>query len=113
MMNYPIHQIKRLKGLLIALILLFIFGSACSADTPTSVPTDSEPTPQVEVNTATPNPTATSAPSPTPTTPTLGSAGNPITIGFILTPDETIAKESAEDIAFILAEDTGYLIESA
>lgn len=57
-------------------------------------------------------PTLTPRPSPTPTQPPLGSAGNPIRIGFVLQPENTAAVNAAEDIAFFLANDTGMTVES-
>jgi phosphonate transport system substrate-binding protein len=111
MMNTQNHRLIQSKGFTIALLFLLLIASACAAETPTSMPTETET--QVEIETATSIPTATTAPSPTPTPPDLGSAGNPITMGFILTPDQASSIEAAEDVAFILADDTGYSIESA
>jgi phosphonate transport system substrate-binding protein len=115
MMNLQIHQSLGSTGFKIALLLLFLilFAAACTPETPTSTQTESVTQTQVLIETVSPFFTATTVPSPTPTIPALGSAGNPITMGFILTPDQIAAIEAAEDIAFILAEDTGYSIESA
>lgn len=113
MTNVQNHRSIIFYGAIISLLLLGLLGSACTDETPTSIPTETETQIQPEIDTATPISTATPAPSPTPTTPELGSAGNPITMGFILTPDQMSSNEAAEDIAFILAEDTGYSIESA
>lgn len=115
MMNLQIHRSLGSTGFKIALLLLFLilFAAACTPETPTSTQTESVTQTQVLIETVSPFFTATTAPSPTPTIPALGSAGNPITMGFILTPDQTAAIEAAEDIAFILAEDTGYSIESS
>jgi phosphonate transport system substrate-binding protein len=48
-----------------------------------------------------------------PTIPPLGSQKNPIIMGFILQPDDTVAIKAAEDIALLISENTGYRIESA
>ncbi len=94
--------------ILLGLILIILLTSACSQEIPSSTPTQS-PTPELF---NTPTQTATPRPTATPTQPPLGSEGNPITIGFILQPEDIAANEAAEDIAFLLKQDTGFQIES-
>lgn len=94
--------------------VLIISGmlSACAAPTPTITPTSS-PTIIPETETVEATQTPTDVITPTPTQAELGNLGNPITLGFILTPDETGAIEAAEEIAVLIGEDTGYAVESS
>lgn len=81
------------------------------------------PTPSTPIPTATPTlspitqtaaaPTLTPRPTSTPTLPPLGSDGNPIKIGFVLKPEDSAAIEASEDVAFLLAQETGYAVEHA
>lgn len=92
-------------------VLLISLVVSCTPTTPTLEPTaTASPAPPRE--TATPTQTSTPRPTPTPTLPPLGDPGNPITIGFILTPEQSAGLEAAEDIAFWIEQDTGFSIES-
>lgn len=99
------HPIGAFK--LITLLLMIGCLSACVSTSPTLNPTATAST---KPSTAPPS-TPTLRPSPTATLPPQGAEGNPITIGFILTPDEDQAIDAIEEIAMILAEETGYFIE--
>ena len=89
------------------LIPLLIILTACgSAASPTATST-----PDV-LETSSPILTPTTRPTSTPTLPPIGMEGNPVTIGFILTPDQQDAIEAAEDLAFIIEAETGYITES-
>jgi phosphonate transport system substrate-binding protein len=93
------------------LVLLFCGGlifSACSPKTTETAPTLTETAVQTEIPILTPTP----RPSPTPTLPPLGMEGNPVTIGYILSEDAIESINAAEDIAFLISEDTGYAIEN-
>jgi phosphonate transport system substrate-binding protein len=95
-------------------LLLLIVGLmvSCTPEAPTPTPTETSlPTQVIEVL-STPPQTPTPRPTSTPTLPPLGSVGNPITIGFIITPEESAAMEAAVDIALLIEADTGYAIES-
>jgi len=94
---------------LIGLIIITLLTSACLPTEPTPTPTPSV-TPEPLL---TPTTTPTLRPTATPTQPPLGSQGNPISLGFILQPEDTQAKEAAEDISFLISQDTGLQIESA
>ena len=103
-------QFKKIVSYIIfPLVLLSLVTAACAPQTPvptetaTATPTTPPPTP---TSLTTPRPTAT------PTLPPLGAEGNPITIGFILTPEDTAGSQAAEDIAFLIEQDTGYQVES-
>jgi phosphonate transport system substrate-binding protein len=97
---------------IISLILALAFSllSACIPTKPTASPTSS-PSPTSTLLPATPTITPTLRPSPTATLPPLGTEGNPITIGFILIPEETQAVDATQEIAILLAEETGYFIK--
>lgn len=99
------NQVQILAGLVMIIFVL----SACASQTPFPTQTPSA-TPEPII---TPTETATLRPTPTATEPPLGSEGNPISIGFLLNPNESPAIEAAEDIAFLIAEDTGFQVESA
>lgn len=83
--------------------------SACASGTPIPTPTASPTLPPEE--TSTPTATPTQRPSPTPTLPPLGEIGNPITMGFILPPNDQ-ADTAAEELISLLATETGYDIEA-
>ncbi|MEA3326495.1 MAG: PhnD/SsuA/transferrin family substrate-binding protein [Chloroflexota bacterium] len=95
------------------IISLFVIGLTVSCKpstpTPTSTPTITTQ-PSVE-SPDDPTKTPTKRPTATPTLPPIGNPGNPITIGFMLTPEQTNAIEAAEDLAFLIEEDTGFSIE--
>lgn len=95
--------------ILLGLILIILSMSACVPETPLTTPTPSQ-TPEPLL---TPTQTPTLRPSATPTQPPYGSEGNPISIGFVLQPEDMLANEAAEDIAFLIGEDTGFQVESA
>jgi len=101
-------RIKYLKVIL-GLLLFTLMTSACVPDTPLLTPTPSA-TPEPIT---TPTQTATLRPTATATQPPLGSEGNPITLGFILQPDDVEASEAAEDVVFLISQDTGFQVESA
>lgn len=97
------------KRLILALFLIIGLVTACTPQAPAPTPTAS-PTSTPE-ETPTPAPTPTSRPSPTPTLPPLGSVGNPITIGFILPPDD-FADDAPENLTVLIGEETGYSLEA-
>lgn len=92
------------------LSLLAAMIASCSPTPKTAAEIESSPQQTDLEQTATLTPTK--RPTLTPTTPPLGSDANPITMGFILNPEDTTAIEAAEDVAFLLSEDSGYSIES-
>ena len=95
--------------ILLGLLLILVLMSACVPETGFQTPTQtSTPEPLF-----TPTQTPTLRPTPTATQPPPGSEGNPISIGFILQPDDIPANEAAEDVAFLIEEDTGLQVESA
>jgi phosphonate transport system substrate-binding protein len=94
------------------MILAILFGSllaACTAQVQTAPPETEEPLSGQDLTpTNTSTPRATSTPTPSP----LGSPINPITMGFILKPEDSLAIEAAEDVAFLITDQTGYEVES-
>jgi len=99
--------------LLIISLLMAGLAASCSSNqvTPTTTPTL---TPQVATETpANPTRTQTKKPTATPTLPPPGETGNPITIGFVLTQDQTVALEAVEDLVFLMNEMSGISFESA
>jgi ABC-type phosphate/phosphonate transport system substrate-binding protein len=93
---------------MLGMIIIILLASACAPNIP---PATATPTATAEIR-STATQTATPWPTSTPTLPPLGSEGNPITIGFILKPEQTASIEAAEDIAFLIGQDTGLSIES-
>ncbi len=63
--------------------------------------------------TLTPTPTPTERPTASPTASPLGSETNPIKLAFKLKPEDTAALQAAEDIAFMITQETGYAVEVA
>ena len=99
------------QRLIIISVLLLGLAVSCTPTTPTPSPTPTitqQPTTETLRN---PTQTSTKKPTATPTLPPLGNPGHPITIGFMLTPEQTDAVEAAEDMAFLIAEKTGLSVE--
>ncbi len=95
----------------IVLMLIVSFLPACVSTTPTTTSTPTSPNTATKASQSPATLTPTLRPSPTATLPPLGTEGNPITIGFSLTPEETQAVDAVEEIAIFLAGETGYFIE--
>ena len=100
---------SRFRQTFLILLLPLAMLTACTRITPT--PTETEIPTEVVEETETPIQTATPRPTPTPTMPPLGDMGNPITIGFIL-PSINQADMAAEDIAGLIGQETGYVMEA-
>lgn len=100
---------KRCKYLII-LVLIATMLTSCSPNSRSI--TETQTSPQLTALDETATPTPTLRPTSTPTTPPLGTDLNPITMGFILNPDDNIAIEAAEDVAFLISDDSGYSIEA-
>jgi len=95
--------------ILLGAVLILLLMSSCTPETP--LPTSTH-TPTSEPLT-TPTQTATLRPTSTPTLPPPGGEGNPISIGFILQPEDIPATDAAEEIALLIEQDTGFQVESA
>jgi phosphonate transport system substrate-binding protein len=104
------NNTKAVRKVTLILILFLSLLSACNirAEEVTSTET---PTPTQGIK-LTPTLTPTPRPTATPTLPPLGSAGNPLTMGFVVNPDDQAAIEAAEDLTFIIANDTDYVIDA-
>ena len=107
-MKKPLRLQKQVLWATQIFLCLGVFLSACGAPASEAAPTKTETVVQTEV----PILTATPRPTPTPTLPPLGMAGNPVIIGFVLPEEDSFQLETTADIAFLIAEDTGYAIES-
>ncbi len=108
--NSPQLKFRRSSALL---VILLVLTTSCSQKTPTLTPTlTPSPTPVI-LESLTPSPEHTLRPTATPTLAPLGSEENPIRIGFVIPEEESSAREAAEDIAFMLAEDTDFTVESS
>ena len=102
---------RRKPFLPLTMVLFLCAGLFCSACSPKL--TEAEPTvTQTAVQTEVPILTPTPRPSPTPTLPPLGMEGNPVIIGYVLSAEDIEGVSAAEDIAFLISEDTGYAIEN-
>jgi phosphonate transport system substrate-binding protein len=106
----PNHHQQSPRAGYFFLVLIIFFGllTACAAETPPPTPTVTVTAIPEDTPTATQSPTQ--RPSATPTLPPLGGMGNPITIGFIL-PPTNLADVAAQELADLLAEETGYVFE--
>ena len=110
MRNESLKTIPALRSIIFGMFFIVLTASCTQQPpSPTSTPTiTTQPTIETQVD---PTQTATKRPTPTPTLPPIGNPGNPITIGFILTPEQTTAIEAAEDITFLITEKTGFSVE--
>ncbi len=96
-------------GIFFLIVIIGSLAAACSPQIQTQgLETEVASTLQEIEPTSTQTPRATRTPTQTP----LGSPDNPITMGFILKPEETAAIEAAEDVAFLFSDLTGYQVES-
>ena len=100
---------KRWRHFIILGVVVTLLAS-CSPNADTITVTQTSPQQTILDKTATPTPTE--RPTPTPTTAPLGTDANPITMGFILNPEDNTAMEAAEDVAFLISGDSGYSIRS-
>lgn len=107
-MSHPPYHSSHL--LCIGMLLMLFMGliTACVPEAAIIAPTQTATSSPALIPTL----TLTPRPSATPTLPPLGHEDNPITFGFILTPEDINAIEAAEDIAFLIRKDTGYSVES-
>jgi len=111
-MNIQVRNIKNKWQLLIYSLIILGLLSACVSETPTLTPSSTLTSlPETPESTETQTPTELISPTPTPAE--LGSPGNPISIGYVLTPNQAEAIEAAEEIAVLISEDTDYAVESA
>jgi phosphonate transport system substrate-binding protein len=103
------NRTRKSHSFRIILVLVLLSLTACSSSENTSP--SATPTP-VTLETSFPAVTPTLRPTSTPTLPPLGAEGNPLIIGYTLAPEQSEAMEAAEDIAFMIENETGYAIES-
>lgn len=94
------------------LLMLVVITAACSPIVSSELSSPSPFVTDINIRMETPIFSPTPRPSPTPTLPPLGNPGNPITLGFILLPENIAGEEAAEDIAFLVSNDSGLAIES-
>jgi len=105
--NLNLHHIRVSLLLLVILVI-----TSCTAKTPAISPTATSlpPTPVSTIKTAAK--TSTARPTATPTPAPLGSEENPITIGFILSPEQYSAEEAAEEIAILVGQQSDLVLEA-
>jgi phosphonate transport system substrate-binding protein len=95
---------------LLVLILLLSITTGCTL---AKMPGDPTPTPtEIVVQATEPQETATPRPTPTPTEAPLGQANNPITMGFVLQPNNVASADAAQEIALLISTDTGLAVEA-
>lgn len=111
-MNFIYDFSENLWSKALLLLLIAIMIASCVPTTPSAESAETPSPTSTEAAALTPTQTSTPRPTPTPTTPPIGGPGNPITIGFVLVPEDSAAIEAAEDIAFWIEQDTGYRMES-
>ena len=105
-------KINKSLKLIISITMISLIGGLAAACSPqTQTPTQETVLP-LTVQQAEPTYTPTPRLTRTPTPSALGSQNNPITMGFILKPEETTAIQAAEDVAFLISDLTGYQVES-
>lgn len=111
-MNMLLKRNKKSWQIFLWTLVISGLLSACGSQTPMLTPSPT-PTTVLETEIVVASQTPTAIITPTPTLGEIGSLGNPITIGFILTPNDSAAIEAAEEIAVLISDDTGYTIESS
>jgi len=106
-------QRKRIKTRFVvfsAVLMIAFLLAACASETP--IPIQSVTPSDIPIQ-PTSLITPTRRPTVTPTLPPLGTEGNPIIIGFLLSPENREAIEACEDLAFLIESITGYQMEYA
>lgn len=99
----------RRPGLLVLIALLIATMGCTLAKAPAEpIQTSTE----IVIQATEPLETATPRPTPTPTEAPLGEPSNPISMAFILQPDEIAAIDAAQEIVTLLSEDTGLALEA-
>jgi len=109
-MNKLIKQINRIKFLKYLLSLTVLLATSCAAFSPRSTATP-QPTFTVEAA-STPTTTPTKRPTATPTPSPLGSAENPIKIGYVIQAENTPAIDASDAIEILVSGDTGLAVEN-
>ena len=105
-------DIRRIRQWGITLLLIAILSGAAGCAQPK---TQEEPTPtptEVVLQATEPASTSTPRPTPTPTEAPLGEPANPITMAFVLQPEETTAIDAAQEVVSLISSDTSLAVES-
>lgn len=105
-------QLIKFRNLLLLIIILASVSSACVPQTRSISPTETKTPTLIASETREPSLTSTPRPTATPTEAPLGGSANPITIGFILTPEQVEGIDAAEEITLFVAKTTGLVLES-
>lgn len=104
--------IKGLRLFVFPVMLLALLLSACQPAQPKEAPTLTPSPTAVILENATPSFTPTTRPTATPTQSPLGSETNPLTLAFILQPEDTEAIDAAQEVAILVSNDSGLAVES-
>lgn len=104
-----LHKNLKNSSIIVLIIIIGSLAAACSSQT--QIPTQETVQP-INIQQAEVTRTSTPRATRTPTLSSLGTQNNPIVMGFILESDETAAIEAAEDVAFLISDQTGYQVES-
>jgi len=111
-MKIPGIQIIKFRYLVLMVIILASLSSACVPQTTSVSPTETKTPTLIASETREPSLTSTPRPTATPTEAPLGGSSNPITIGFILTPEQDDAIDAAEEVTLFISKTTGLVLES-
>jgi len=111
-MRYSSLQIKQLFHFILFVIVIAGLSTACAPQTVIVSPTETLTQTLVAIESHEPTLTSTPRPTATPTQAPLGGSGNPITIGFILTPEQDDAIDAAEEVTVMVSKNTGLILES-
>ncbi len=103
---------KRIRILVLLVVPLALILSACQTAQPKEASTPSPSPTVVILENATPSYTPTTRPTPTPTQSPLGSEANPITLAFMLQPEDTAAIDAAQEVAVLISTDSNLAVES-
>jgi phosphonate transport system substrate-binding protein len=112
MVEIKIIKSARPKAILVFL-LCFLITACSSVETATpALPTATASPTTIPQETRTPTQAPTRRPTSTPTLAPLGESSNPIIIGFVISENETLRSEAADEIAFLIQNDTDLTVES-
>ena len=93
-----------------AVLMIAFLLAACTSETPIPIPSVTPTVIPIQPSILI---TPTRRPTVTPTLSQLGTEGNPIIMGFLLSPENRDAVEACEDLVFLIENITGYQMEYA
>ncbi len=103
---------KPFPHMALLLVAFAVAATGCTTGTPAALPTVTPVPTDIAPESTSPAPTHTPRPTPTPTESPLGSTANPITLAFVLLPEDATAIDAAQEVAIIISEESDLSVES-